>query len=513
MSAGLYPAFQFFDNNGEPLNGGLVYTYEPGTTTPKASYQDAALTTPQANPIVLSAFGRPPAPIWLNGETKVVVKTAAEVTLDTVDNVNAGIAGLAGWATKQDGVILKSANYDLTAADDGKTLVATSGSWTLGTADAASIMGEGFVIDFLNAGSGVITLDPNGAETVNGESTASLGPGDGGRLVCDGANWRLMRSRNISRSGLKNRIINGDFIVDQRNGGTAQAITSSNAYGPDRWFVVGNTTALFPSGPANCTVQVGTLSPAGNGPGVGFSMARILRSSGTYNGNLSIAQAIETLNCADLQGQTVTLSFKARRGSGYNGQTFAAAIRTGTGVNEGNAGLSSGSWAGYQQNALNTWILTTSWQTFSITGTIQAGALEVGVYFITGAFTGTGSANDYVDITDVQLEVGSVPTEFERISGAAAVALCERYYERGFSTSNQFRVYGAGSNEIYYFGVRYRTLKRVVTTPTISNIGYANGGSASLGGSGLEGFNISYLGTGGVGQHGISFDWQVGSEI
>jgi hypothetical protein len=52
-----WPVCQFFDNNGEPLNGGLLYTYASGTTTNQATYSDAN-GTPNTNPVVLDSSGR-----------------------------------------------------------------------------------------------------------------------------------------------------------------------------------------------------------------------------------------------------------------------------------------------------------------------------------------------------------------------------------------------------------------------------------------------------------------------
>jgi hypothetical protein len=58
---------QFFDNNGVPLAGGLVYTYAAGTTTPQATYTTSSGGTAHANPIVLDSAGRVPSggEIWL----------------------------------------------------------------------------------------------------------------------------------------------------------------------------------------------------------------------------------------------------------------------------------------------------------------------------------------------------------------------------------------------------------------------------------------------------------------
>ncbi len=82
---------QFFDNNGNPLSGGKIYTYEAGTTTPLATYTSSTGVTAHTNPIVLDSAGRVPAggEIWVLAQTlyKFVLKTNADVTITTYDNV------------------------------------------------------------------------------------------------------------------------------------------------------------------------------------------------------------------------------------------------------------------------------------------------------------------------------------------------------------------------------------------------------------------------------------------
>ena len=86
---------QFFDNNGIPLSGGLLYTYQAGSSTPLATYTDINATTANANPIVLNSSGRLDNEIWLTYGYfyKFVLKTAAAVTLGTYDNIY-GIVGV-----------------------------------------------------------------------------------------------------------------------------------------------------------------------------------------------------------------------------------------------------------------------------------------------------------------------------------------------------------------------------------------------------------------------------------
>jgi hypothetical protein len=80
---------QFFDNNGVPLSGGLIYTYQAGSSTPFTTYTTNSGTIPNSNPIILDAAGRTPQEIWLEvGYTfKFVIRTSAGVTLQTLDNL------------------------------------------------------------------------------------------------------------------------------------------------------------------------------------------------------------------------------------------------------------------------------------------------------------------------------------------------------------------------------------------------------------------------------------------
>ena len=81
---------QFFDNSGNPLTGGFIYSYQAGTTTPLPTYTSSAGNTQHQNPIELDAAGRVPGgEIWLDYAYlyKFILKTAAGVTIATYDNV------------------------------------------------------------------------------------------------------------------------------------------------------------------------------------------------------------------------------------------------------------------------------------------------------------------------------------------------------------------------------------------------------------------------------------------
>ena len=80
------PIFQAFDDNGNPLNGGKLHTYINQTTTPKTTYSDADLSTPNTNPIILDSRGEC-GPIFGFGFYKFVLKDETDVTIWTADDI------------------------------------------------------------------------------------------------------------------------------------------------------------------------------------------------------------------------------------------------------------------------------------------------------------------------------------------------------------------------------------------------------------------------------------------
>lgn len=104
---------QFFDNSGNPLAGGLIYTYDAGTTNPAATYTSNTGLTANSNPIVLDSAGRATNEIWLTegASYKFILKTSLGTTLGTYDNVP-GVNDLASLGA--------STGASLIGADDGQ---------------------------------------------------------------------------------------------------------------------------------------------------------------------------------------------------------------------------------------------------------------------------------------------------------------------------------------------------------------------------------------------------------
>jgi len=115
MSVNLSPignGFQFLTTTGLPLNGGLIYTYQAGSSTPLATYTDVNGTTANTNPIVLGTDGRPQNEIWLTYgyNYKFVLKDSAGVTIQSYDNLYGiiGTAPASGTTFPAGGIIIWS---------------------------------------------------------------------------------------------------------------------------------------------------------------------------------------------------------------------------------------------------------------------------------------------------------------------------------------------------------------------------------------------------------------------
>jgi len=100
MAVNLSPignGFQFFTTTGLPLNGGYLYTYQAGSTTPATTYSDNAGTIANTNPIQLGTDGRPQVEIWLTYgiNYKFVLADSSNAVIQTYDNLY-GIIGVQG---------------------------------------------------------------------------------------------------------------------------------------------------------------------------------------------------------------------------------------------------------------------------------------------------------------------------------------------------------------------------------------------------------------------------------
>jgi hypothetical protein len=245
--------------------------------------------------------------------------------------------------------------------------------------------------------------------------------------------WATAGGGGSSYVAGKNFIINGGMDIWQR--GTSIAFTSTRVYTTDRF------QALQASG-GNCTVSRQATGDTTNLPNIQYA-ARVGRDSGTtQTGIVYFAQTIETINSVPLAGQTVTVSFYARKGANFSATSdiLNVVLATGTGTDQNIL-------AGFTGSATpisTTKTLTATWQKFTASATLASTTTEIGFY-VNYTPTGTAGAADYFEITGVQLEEAASASDFSRAGGTIALELaaCQRYYWRSVSV---------GSSAVPFFG-------------------------------------------------------------
>ena len=126
--------FQFFSSGGliVPLNGGKLYTYQAGTSTPEASYTDAAGAVANSNPIILNSDGRPPSEIWLTDGVgyKFVLQDSAGVQIATYDNVSGAFNSVSATGTFSPSIAFGGASVGATYTERTGNFFVASGICT-----------------------------------------------------------------------------------------------------------------------------------------------------------------------------------------------------------------------------------------------------------------------------------------------------------------------------------------------------------------------------------------------
>ena len=289
---------------------------------------------------------------------------------------------------------------------------------------------------------GGISIDTSGHVTVDGVAMPSSGP--------------------LSN---RNKIINGDMRIDQRNAGAS--VTGNNAvYTIDRWVIAASQNSKL-------TVQqnAGSVTPpAGfvNYLGITSSSAYAVPAGELFN----VCQFIEGFNTADLawgtaNARSVVLSFWVR--SSLTG-TFGGALTNNAqdrsypfsySISSANtweqktiavAGDTTGTWLTNNSSGIKLWFGLGVGSTNSGT----AGAWAAAQYLsATGATSVVGTNGATFYITGVQLEVGSVATPFEHRSYGDELARCQRYYQQSNPLVAASALYNTDAGKVYYTGWNY----------------------------------------------------------
>lgn len=250
----------------------------------------------------------------------------------------------------------------------------------------------------------------------------------------------------------KNRIINGSCLIAQR--GSVTLSSNASLYGGcDRWF-------LASTGFSTVSAVMSQAGSVGSGASnSGYVQQYFVTTTGS--GSLSIQQRIESYNCADLNSKSVTISLSLYQDTGsilsptinlykptaqdnYTSTTF---------INGTSVSLPSG-------------VRTTFTYTVALGSSDATNGLALVIIFPIGAVT-----NKYIQIGDVQLEVGVTATTFDYRAYGDELLLCQRYYTRFTAGSPFGGIIAGGSawNAPITFNPPLRTTATTANT-SISNV-------------------------------------------
>jgi len=341
-------------------------------------------------------------------------------------------------------------------------------------------------------------------------------------MTLDGSNGVTFNDASLQGAAaspyvLKNRIINGDMRIDQRNAGASTTPTTST-YSLDRWISVLTAASKF-----SVQQNAGSVTPP-----AGFTNYLGVTSLSAYSvpaGDfLTIAQKIEGYNIADLgfgtaNAKTITISFWVR--SSITG-TLGACLINGDTTRSYPFTYTISSANTWEQKTVTiagdtsgTWATTTSAGmslNFGLAvGSTYSGAANSwssgGYYGATGVTNTLATNGATLYITGVQLEVGSTATPFERRLYGTELQLCQRYFNTSYATgtatgtitnTNQIGRYVDGSG--VWCGCTYSFPSRMRAIPSITIWGVLTGATSGQvsGDSVNKTGNVEFVSTSGL---------------
>ena len=283
------------------------------------------------------------------------------------------------------------------------------------------------------------------------DTPARLAVGTNGQVLtadstaATGLAWATASAGSTNVAG-KNAVLNSAMNVWQR--GTSFASPATPSYTADRWSYLNSGAGAF-------TISRQATGDTTNLPFIQYAL-RYQRNSGqTATNVVYLTQSMESINSIPYAGKTITFSFYARAGANYSAASniLSLNVSSGTGTDQNINSSFTGIATVITQNAT----LTTTWQRFSYTGTVSSAATQLGFY-VNWTPVGTAGANDYFEITGVQLEAAASASAYAPNASTYALELaaCQRYYYRNTQT-------GSGTGITNNGGCVTTTIGQVIT--------------------------------------------------
>lgn len=391
------------------------------------------VTAAKLNALVADAV--PTANLSLNSTTGTIANftaSTANVTTGTITTLTNGTTtATAEVITSGTIQSLTSSTANITSGTFGGSINSTTG--TIG--NLSTTLAGDFTIS-----QGTATLGTTGATAATYGTTSDIP-----RITVD-AKGRITSATTVTAPvGFRNRIINGDMRIDQRNAGASVTLPdglSNYAFPVDRWCAARATNGT-------ATAQQSTVAPNN------YTNSIVYTTGGSITPNSGTAayliQFVEGYNIADLgfgtsSAKAITISFWVR--SSVDG-TYGASLTNSASnrsypftysISSANtweqksitiSGDTSGTWLTDNGRGIALIFDMGSSSTFRGTAGSWSGSQ---LYGVTGTVQLNTNSNATFYITGVQLEAGSTATDFERRPYGTELALCQRYYYQSNSS-------------------------------------------------------------------------------
>lgn len=223
------------------------------------------------------------------GGFKTAITNQREFLADLLGTTGTKLNAVRTLGTLANDVDVKTGAYTVIAADMGKLLLC-SGTFTV-SLSAAATLGDGFSFIIENNGTGVITIDPNSTEQIDGVATKTLAAGDWCVVTCTGTGFNTFGVSSISTSSVQTAISGSNY--DELGTYAFALFQTSNTA-----IVVGNnysgSSLRYWGISTNSATGIGSASSSGSATsmtGTWKAMTRTSALSGNYSGGLFLRVA------------------------------------------------------------------------------------------------------------------------------------------------------------------------------------------------------------------------------
>jgi hypothetical protein len=517
----------YFNTDDTPLVGGRLRTFAAGTSTPKATYSDAAATVANANPVVLDARGE--ATVYWQGAYRVQLETAAGAVIWTVDNFVADDAAVTDAVTE----VPAASTVDLTVTST-RTVVITGGGATITSfGPVAGTAGLWRILRF----TGTNTIQGGASLALPGDYTNSMTTRslDYAIVISYANQWRFVaytrnnepfvdENGNVFINGprltldansvfdatfgalsvqptYRNRLHNADLVIDQVNAPGTIATNPTAGRLIDRWRVSQQTSTGSVTWARNLSKTAVLFGRRGAGQLTISCGTAASPSAGHLN---ALIQRLEGIDVVDLAWGTsralpVTVSLTLQitvGGSGAGvGDVIPIAIRNGAGNRSYVTSITLTSIFLTRYSVTIPGDTAGTWATDNSTGFELVLDVGSGSNFVTatpGTWTATAATTvsgarslinslGVLTIMAVQVEAGSVDTPFEQRPASIELPLCQRYYQR--LAAVQFAGYAAAAGNVTVPSLALPVTMRATPNCTVSSTTFVNATAVTVTGA------------------------------